>query len=304
MKTAFISYSSQDKAFVRQLASDLATNGIRTWIGESEIRVGDSLIEKIVEGINQSDFIIAVLSKSSIHSKWVEQELKSGFMKDPTGAKRVLIPIVLEKVEIPPFLRNIKYADLTRTSYQDALNEIIKTIQDLPSEKLASPGQFLNANDLAKEVAKEVAQILKTNPNGIREEGTQHWKIDPDLVFVIMSFSSDMEPIFDGIKAAGEHNKLRVERVKDVKGDYRITDKVFEMMHKARFIVADLTHERPNVYFELGFARGIGKTILTIAREGAKLHFDVKDWKCNFYTDSRVLERDLKDAFASELGRA
>ncbi len=60
-----------------------------------------------------------------------------------------------------------------------------------------------------------------------------------------------MDPIFEGIKAAGEAHGLRVERVKDVLGDYRITNKIIEMIHKARLIVADLTHERPNVYFEL-----------------------------------------------------
>ena len=50
------------------------------------------------------------------------------------------------------------------------------------------------------------------------------------------------------------------------------------MILSSRLVVADLTHERPNAYFELGYARGLGKTVITIARRDSNIHFDVKDW--------------------------
>jgi hypothetical protein len=55
------------------------------------------------------------------------------------------------------------------------------------------------------------------------------------------------------------------------------------------------------VYFELGYARGMGKTVVTCAREGTDIHFDVKDWTYIPYTDSRVLEKALLDRFTFEL---
>ena len=73
------------------------------------------------------------------------------------------------------------------------------------------------------------------------------------------------------------------------------------MIASARLVVADLTHERPNVYFELGYARGIGKTVVTCAREGTQVHFDVKDWAYISYHDSRVLERRLVDRLKFEI---
>jgi nucleoside 2-deoxyribosyltransferase len=112
-----------------------------------------------------------------------------------------------------------------------------------------------------------------------------------------------MDPIFEGIKEAGRALGLDVKRVKDLQGDYRITDQIIRMIRSARFIVADLSHERPNVYFELGYARGLGKTVITIAREGSTVHFDVKDWTYVPYVDSRVLEQDLKRRFEFELTR-
>jgi hypothetical protein len=75
------------------------------------------------------------------------------------------------------------------------------------------------------------------------------------------------------------------------------------MIRSARLVVCDLTFERPNVYFELGFARGIGKKVITIARKATTIHFDVKDWTCIFYSDSREVERDLRARFEIELNR-
>jgi hypothetical protein len=96
---------------------------------------------------------------------------------------------------------------------------------------------------------------------------------------------------------------LEAKRVKDVLGDYRITDKIMEMILTSRFVVVDLSHERPNVYFELGYARASGKTVITIARRGTEIHFDVKDWTYIPYDDSRTLERDLRERLSNELRR-
>jgi hypothetical protein len=59
----------------------------------------------------------------------------------------------------------------------------------------------------------------------------------------------------------------------------------------------------PNVYFELGYARGLGKTVITILRAGTRAHFDVRDWTYLEYIDSRPLEEDLIERFTFELGQ-
>jgi hypothetical protein len=123
-------------------------------------------------------------------------------------------------------------------------------------------------------------------------------------VFVIVSFHSDMEPTFQAIKLAASRNGLNAQRVWDLPGDYRITDTIISMIRDSTMVVADLTHERPNVYFELGYARGLGKAVITIARKGTVLHFDVNDWNCIFYEDSRPLEAKLRARFRDELDLA
>lgn len=127
-------------------------------------------------------------------------------------------------------------------------------------------------------------------------------KIDDKLVFVVAAFNDESEVIYEGIRAAAESQQLIAKRVKDEIGDYQITERVLEMIRSARLVVCDLSFERPNVYFELGFARGIGKKVITIARKNSIIHFDVKDWTCLFYSDSRQIERDLRSRFQAELG--
>jgi hypothetical protein len=298
----FLSHSSADNDRVQPIAEQLLNNGISVWIDEAEIKWGDSINKKIDEGLRNADYVLVFLSKNSVKSRWVDKEINMAFARNPKDAQAVIIPVLLDKLdvsEIPSHLRNIAWLDLSE-SYESGIVELIHLISRAQKDKKpdVTPKKVLDVGGLAKEVAQELMHVFKTNSQGIR---IPDYTPNPKLVFVIIAFSPDMEPIFEGIKTAGKKRGLEVERVKDIAGDFRITDKVIEMIHKARFIVTDLTHEKPNVYFELGYARGMGEEVITIAREGTKLHFDVKDWTCFFYYDSRNVEAFLDERFEYEL---
>jgi hypothetical protein len=128
-------------------------------------------------------------------------------------------------------------------------------------------------------------------------ENTISFETYKNLVFVIMAIAPDMEPIFKGIENAAKKFDLEAKRVVDVEDDIRITDEIIKMINEAEIIVADLTLERQNVYFELGYARGKNKKIITLARKGTVVHFDVKDWKYIPYTDSSIVEQELVKRF-------
>lgn len=129
--------------------------------------------------------------------------------------------------------------------------------------------------------------------------------IDEKLVFVIIAFDDDMEYTYKGIKAAGEKLGLKVVRVSDYEEDIKISEKIIELIRTANFVVADLSKDKPNVFFELGYARGLGKNIISIANTNHRitLPFDVKDWRCEFYSDSRQLEDYLSKRLQKELDR-
>lgn len=111
MSSIFLSHSHQDKNFARRLAFDLRKAGANVWIDEAELKIGDSLIEKISEGLENMEFVGAILSNSSVSSKWVKQELKVALTEELKLGKIKVLPILVEDCDIPTFLKDKLYAD-------------------------------------------------------------------------------------------------------------------------------------------------------------------------------------------------
>jgi len=124
----FLSYSSPDKEFARKLAGDLEKNGIRVWYDISEIKVGDSLISKITEAITNSAYYGVFISKSSQKSIWVKKELSLMREKELRQKTSKILPILIEKTEIPNELKNRVYADFTK-NYEDGLKKLLAKLK-------------------------------------------------------------------------------------------------------------------------------------------------------------------------------
>ncbi len=116
------------------------------------------------------------------------------------------------------------------------------------------------------------------------------------LVFIAMPMTSDdpqLEDIHEAIKGAASDAGLVAERVDDQISNEKITDRIVEAITEAEYVVADLSQAKPNVYWEAGYAHGLGKTPIYIAREGTNLEFDVKDYPVIFYENATRLRREL-----------
>jgi hypothetical protein len=127
----FLSHTSADKPFVRQLRKDLIAGGVsRVWIDEAEIEIGDSLIAKIEEGLRETRYIGVVLSKKSITAPWVKRELESAITREIAGGDVVVLPLLYEKCDLPPFLAGKLYADFTDSAkYDEELSKLIRRLR-------------------------------------------------------------------------------------------------------------------------------------------------------------------------------
>jgi hypothetical protein len=76
------------------LASDLEQRGISTFYSDWEIGPGDSIRQKIDEGLTRCTHFVAVLSPRSIDKPWVRAELDAGLVLKIKGAAK-LIPLRL-----------------------------------------------------------------------------------------------------------------------------------------------------------------------------------------------------------------
>lgn len=94
MTSVFLSHNSNDKDFVRKLHLDLEAHGVRTWLDEAEIKVGESLIEKIRQGIDEMEYVAAILSPASVASPWVQRELDVAMNQEIHGRKVKVLPLM------------------------------------------------------------------------------------------------------------------------------------------------------------------------------------------------------------------
>ncbi len=107
----FLSHSSADNTFAKRLGTALAQNGVRVWIDEAEIRVGDGLLQKITEGITGMEYLGVILSPKSVKSRWVQKELHIAMIEEIEDRRIKVLPIYYRGCTIPAFLRDKVYAD-------------------------------------------------------------------------------------------------------------------------------------------------------------------------------------------------
>ncbi len=130
LKSVFLSHSFKDKSFVHRLASDLIHYGAKVWLDEAELKVGDSLIQKIQEGIKDSDYLGVVLSSTSVQSRWVQDELDMALTMQIHRGEVKVLPILIEHCEIPGFLIGKLYADFTDPrKYDEALAKLLDALK-------------------------------------------------------------------------------------------------------------------------------------------------------------------------------
>jgi Flp pilus assembly protein TadD len=113
MAGVFLSHSSKDKLFVRELHRRLSRDGVVCFFDEKSIEWGENFVVSLERGIDECGFFVAVLSPAFVQSKWVELERTSAMADDPAGLKRKMRPLLLRPCEVPRFLKPIQLVDVS-----------------------------------------------------------------------------------------------------------------------------------------------------------------------------------------------
>jgi hypothetical protein len=107
----------------------------------------------------------------------------------------------------------------------------------------------------------------------------------------------ELVDVLEAIQASAASCEITAERVDDVETNDRITDRILESIIKAEFVIVDLTKERPNVFFEAGYAHGLGEIPIYLARRGTQIHFDLKDYPIIEFRNMKELREKLTKRF-------
>jgi hypothetical protein len=124
----FLSHSSQDKEFAQRLASDLQMRGVRVWIADEQVKVGDKIIDAIHEGISSSQWVIVLLSENSMRSDFISKELLFALDEEKKKDRPFILPILIGDAELPDSLQDRQYADF-RKNYELGLEKILARVK-------------------------------------------------------------------------------------------------------------------------------------------------------------------------------
>lgn len=175
MTSVFLSHNSKDKPWVRNLAERLIADNVVVWLDEAEINIGDSLIDKISEGIQDMRFVAAIISKHSVESSWVQKEISIAMSKEIAGRQVTVLPLVIDDCELPASLSDKLYADFKNPeNFESSYEKLLKAIGIRKTEK-APPDKVKAAQNVRSSpvLPNEVPQHPKIKIIGILKERTR-----------------------------------------------------------------------------------------------------------------------------------
>ena len=204
----FICHSSEDKeSFVKNFADNLFKKGIDAWVDEYEIHFGDSIIEKVNEGLKNSDKGIIIFSKNLNNSIFALAEVNSIIYKGIYEKSYFIIPIIIDDdVEIPELINHVSSVKITNIeNYNNEFDEICDIVFGRHElSVLGEPPSYYKLNQLPN-CTKQDTEIFKRMGDYCLENG-----FDAELDIVLLSIAREY---LEDIKGENSIDQEEIEEV-------------------------------------------------------------------------------------------
>ena len=140
----------------------------------------------------------------------------------------------------------------------------------------------------------DISPILSTDEWRANPQATAEY--EPDSAFVMMQIDQQkpvLEDLYNAIKECFAQFGIKAVRADEIEHEDVITKKIMERIRVSEFLVADLTGERPSVYYEIGYAHALNRKVIMYRNSGGKLHFDLAAYNCPEYSNLTDLKNQL-----------
>jgi hypothetical protein len=128
----------------------------------------------------------------------------------------------------------------------------------------------------------------------------------PNTAFIMMWMDKsrpELDDVSNALKEVCDQFGIKAIRADEVQHEEKITDVILKQIRESQFLIADLTGERPNVYYEVGYAHSLGKYPILFCKNATSLHFDLAGYNVPGYENITKLKDLLKKRLEAHLGK-
>jgi hypothetical protein len=193
----------------------------------------------------------------------------------------VLVPFVGKQVLQATRAGTSSLFNFGAASYLTILKtrEKLKRSKDEGSPRELRDATFVEDHNATEEFVNELRLLSSTFSARSVIERSLHPTINQ--IFVIMKLDdADLDSAYEGvIVPAGKEFGYKVVRIDQIQDSGNINEQILENIAQSRLVLADLSGERPNCYYEAGFAHALGKEMIFAAQQKYEIHFDLAGYR-------------------------
>lgn len=262
--------------------------------------------------------IINILTRSEVP---IEKHILSGILREasengnPIEIKEDNIQDILDSSSVPhgPFEkidRIVKYIHQKSPNASSCVP--IGFDDDYPIAYANNPEEFKFYLDKAVElgylelnnVDDVIPKCRLTLKAWKRLDELRKKQVESNQAFVAMWFDDKLKPAWeDGFRPALSKTGYKPIRIDLVEHNEKICDRIIAEIRKSGLLVADFTGNCSGVYYEVGFAQGLGIPVIWTCRKDyeKKLHFDIRQYNNIFWETSKELKERLINRIEASL---
>lgn len=194
-----------------------------------------------------------------------------------------------------------KYSD-EEAKLSKAISDVFREI-DIVLTKLDYKKQLTKAleeleSEITEEIYKEAVMLLDKGKYRELRKRLIEEKRERYAFFICPYGNKDVDHNYEFvIKPAFKAHLFNIERADEIASSGPVTEIITNAIVRSSIVVADLTDERPNCYYEVGFAHSLGKPVIILAQDGTTRHFDISVYQWHHWKSYK----DLKPKFESAL---
>lgn len=168
----------------------------------------------------------------------------------------------------PRLLRSLSFGD---DDYEGNVLEVLdKMIKKYPrnldriKSYLANKSSQLEISEFISTAHTEIPKRLVAFSPRVFEVPNK--PINENLVVVMMPFNSSFSNTFEAISNACKVVGLECKKANDIWENSTFIQDIFELIFMSKIVIGDFTEKNPNVFYEIGIAHTLGKTVIPLTQ--------------------------------------